>query len=267
MSKKILILGDDRRLKYTGEKLESSGFIPFYNYDAINNADYVLLPVPVTKDEVNISGTENIIEDFLSHLRPGMKIYGGMVPAEISEYCKNNGIVCRDYMKNEELTSKNAVLTAKGIIKEAEEAGAVICKSKCLVIGFGHCGKALAEYLKKENADVDVMVRRSIMYKSVEEEGYTPLYMFNMSDDIKLSGMNKYSYVFNTVPALVLDEKAIKTLSSNVMIFDIASKPGGTDFDYCKKHDIYTLLSLGIPGRHYPKEAGFIIADVITEDK
>ena len=50
----------------------------------------------------------------------------------------------------------------------------------------------------------------------------------------------------------------------NVMIFDIASSPGGVDFEYCKNNNIFTRHSLGIPGKLYPKEAGTIIAKAIV---
>jgi len=50
------------------------------------------------------------------------------------------------------------------------------------------------------------------------------------------------------------------------MIFDIASAPGGCDFEYCRENNIFAILSLGIPGKEYPMEAGRIIADVILSD-
>jgi dipicolinate synthase subunit A len=86
-----------------------------------------------------------------------------------------------------------------------------------------------------------------------------------MSDLSEVS-MEKYSYIFNTVPALILTENLLDGFSDNVMIFDIASAPGGTDFAYCRQRGIYAVNSLGIPGKEYPREAGEIIARAILQD-
>ena len=72
---------------------------------------------------------------------------------------------------------------------------------------------------------------------------------------------NFYDCVFNTIPARVITSQLIDNFNNSISIFDIASKPGGVDFDYCKQKDIFATLSLGIPGRCYPKEAGILIGN------
>ncbi len=79
------------------------------------------------------------------------------------------------------------------------------------------------------------------------------------------NNFEKYSYIFNTVPACILTEVILSKLSKSVVIFDIASLPGGVDDDYCKKHHIEVYHSLGIPGRMYPQEAGNLIANEIYD--
>lgn len=76
---------------------------------------------------------------------------------------------------------------------------------------------------------------------------------------------DKYSYVFNTIPAMVLDAGHLQWFSPSILIYDIASSPGGTDFAYCKAHGIRADIYLGIPGKLYPKEAGTVIASGIYE--
>ena len=75
----------------------------------------------------------------------------------------------------------------------------------------------------------------------------------------------KYGYVFNTIPAMVLDAGHLQWFSPSILIYDIASSPGGTDFAYCKAHGIRADIYLGIPGKLYPKEAGTVIASGIYE--
>ena len=71
--------------------------------------------------------------------------------------------------------------------------------------------------------------------------------------------------MFNTIPAMVLDAGHLQWFSPSILIYDIASSPGGTDFAYCKAHGIRADIYLGIPGKLYPKEAGTVIASGIYE--
>ncbi|MEM5595816.1 hypothetical protein AAHB53_04905 [Niallia circulans] len=71
--------------------------------------------------------------------------------------------------------------------------------------------------------------------------------------------------VINTVPTLLLTSKLIKNLSSNALIIDLASKPGGTDFAAAKEHNIQTLWALGLPAKVAPKTAGTIIGKTLLE--
>ena len=165
------------------------------------------------------------------------------------------------YLKLEKLVSQNAVLTAKGIVKVAAKADAVLRESHCLVLGYGHCGSAIAEVLKQSGANVDVMVRWKDLKNVILEHGCGFL---NLMQQNRYS-YEKYSYVFNTIPALVLTEDILVRMPENILIFDIASKPGGTDFSYCKQHGIQADLYLGLPGKLFPREAGEIIASCVYE--
>ena len=64
---------------------------------------------------------------------------------------------------------------------------------------------------------------------------------------------------------MVLDAGHLQWFSPSILIYDIASSPGGTDFAYCKAHGIQADIYLGIPGKLYPKEAGTVIASGIYE--
>lgn len=63
----------------------------------------------------------------------------------------------------------------------------------------------------------------------------------------------------NTVPAQVISELIIRELPRDAYILDIASAPGGCDFECAKKHGIRADLLLGIPGKYAPKESAYIL--------
>lgn len=294
--RRISVLGSDARFTYAAIMLSKNGFIvtdPDLK-TCVYDAEYFLLPVPLTVDKEYIKGTNILVEEFLEHIikrastrvtiseadrvsntqnsndiscgAKSVKLFCGMPPKEFVDRCAENGIEVIDYMKCEKLTFENAVLTAKGIGIEANEAGAVLKESSSLVLGYGFCGKAIANYLRDSGANVTIMARNEKLIPEIRKHGFDYVPMFKMLNEKQRLKMIKYSYIFNTIPAMVLDKEAIDCLSENVMIFDIASKPGGTDFEYCYENDIFAVNSLGIPGKHFPKEAGEIIAKVVIEN-
>lgn len=249
----ICVFGTDNRMDYVAQTFYDFGYDVYRDITCVHDHAAVILPPPVG---------DNVMSQVLPYLRPGYFVYGGMISNRFMHECNLISVSAFDYLTWDHVTEKNAILTGKGIIKEAVSYGAVLEESNCLVTGYGFCGKALAKLLSKSGAHVDVMVRKRSLATELCEGGYGYVDM-QASDHNK---MDKYSYVFNTVPALVLDSDVLKCLSSNVMIFDIASIPGGTDFDFCKEHDIFAVNSLGIPGKEFPKEAGEIIAHAVIAD-
>jgi len=83
--------------------------------------------------------------------------------------------------------------------------------------------------------------------------------------DCPLRGLSEVDFCFNAVPARVVCEDILSLLSRHAVVIDIASMPGGVDFDYCKEHDIPYKHSLGIPGKLSPKTSGMILADAVRE--
>lgn len=71
--------------------------------------------------------------------------------------------------------------------------------------------------------------------------------------------------IFNTVPAIVLTEEILATMGKGSLIVDLASAPGGTDFEAAARFGIKAILALGLPGKVAPKTAGRILADSIPQ--
>ena len=71
--------------------------------------------------------------------------------------------------------------------------------------------------------------------------------------------------IFNTVPALVLNNTILNSVSSEAVIIDLASPPGGTDFDSAKRLGIKALLAPGLPGKVAPRTAGRILAKILPK--
>ena len=74
---------------------------------------------------------------------------------------------------------------------------------------------------------------------------------------------NKYEIIFNTIPYLILNKNILKNVRKDCLIIDLASKPGGTDFEECKKLGINAKLELALPGRVAPKTSAKYIKQSI----
>ena len=86
------------------------------------------------------------------------------------------------------------------------------------------------------------------------EQGHKSYNIAELSQKIE-----KYDFIFNTIPSMILTRNVLCNVSSDSVIIDIASKPGGTDFEACKHFGIAAKLCLSLPGKYSPKSSSGII--------
>ncbi|HOO79364.1 MAG TPA: dipicolinate synthase subunit DpsA [Lachnospiraceae bacterium] len=284
-NRKIIVIGGDTRAYYMAIELSRYGYDvstygvplmafhrgePFfvhaeYQEECINNSDIIILPIPFSKDHKTVrweSGKDVVLlSEICDAMREGQLLFGGQLTEELKKSCKEKGVLYYDFMELPAVTIKNAIATAEGAIAEAIKEGLDnLHQSTCLVIGYGQCGKVLADKLKGLNANVVVMARRVESRKEAEALGFQTLPMFHE----EMSIHERISYIFNTVPALVLPSGILQHLPASVVIIDIASAPGGCDYTYCKKKGIHAKLCPGLPGQYAPKTSGEILAKAIA---
>jgi dipicolinate synthase subunit A len=269
-SLKFILAGSDNRQHFLYNILKNNGFRALYlsdkeleNYN--EECDVILLPVPSSTiyfDKVKklFKGNEYIfgcnISKFINK-NIADKVY---TEKEIDLF-KTLNIV--EYMANEAVAYKNAVATAEGAIAEAIVRSSVnLSLNHSLIVGYGKCGEVLACKLKGLGSYVTFIERKASKRAQAEAYGYKAI-DFN-SDNYK--ELIKFKYVFNTVPAMVVDESMLKAFDKNVTIIDIASRPGGVDYDYCKKNGINAVNALGLPGKYSPETSADILYQVICEN-
>ena len=265
----IYSYGNDKRQKYLGNMLSEYGFtvidVPgasvqkdagknnppleqcgdIYSGEAGN--EILLLPVAVSKE---------ILAGIIPFIHQGTYIIGGVLPDYLIDICTSENALFLDYMKIPEIAIQNAVATAEGAICEAIKASSInIQSSRCLVIGYGRCGTVIADKLSCLKADVSILTIKSADIARACASGYS-----------KASGdFSAYDFIFNTAPAMVITPGRINTMKGSCIIIDIASKPGGTDFDYCKSRGITAKHCLGLPAAYSPETSAKIIFDEIIK--
>ncbi len=139
-----------------------------------------------------------------------------------------------------------------------EELPITIHEARVLVIGFGRTGKLIAHRLAAPAARVSVAARKFADLAWIEAYGYTP------EHSAQLDGwLCSYDLVVNTVPAKLLTEPRLEELRPGCLCIDIASNPGGIDFEAAARLGVKAIWALSLPGRVAPVTSGKIIRNTI----
>lgn len=225
-------------------------------------SEAVILPLPVSKDgkflNAPFSETKIPLDDHFAMLLKGKKVFCAMKERLLKTSKLWNSNLVYDYMDREELNVFNAVPTAEGALEIAMgEYLGTVNGSRCLVTGFGRIGKVLAKILHGIGAEVYVSARKKEDLAWIELLGYIPV---NNAD---LTEYGDFDIIFNTVPHMILDAQVLAKIAQNAVIIDLASVPGGVDFDSAKRMGISTVHALSLPGKVAPKTSGEIIKNTI----
>ncbi|MCR5353304.1 MAG: dipicolinate synthase subunit DpsA [Clostridiales bacterium] len=231
--------------------------------DLISMSDVLILPLPATSDGMSVNApfsekTINLSEIFTANCDNKLFLYGGCGNI-IEKYASEHKLHAFDYYGIEKLKLKNALLTVEGVIEIAlREMKSSLYESKCLVVGYGRIGKILSERLKAFGAEVYASARKKEKLTDAEMNGIIPV-----KNEELPSAAEKCSLIVNTVPAKVIDESVLCKTSESTLIIDVASKPGGVDFDEAKKRNINVIWALELPGKTAPETAGRFIAETL----
>ncbi len=276
----FLVVGGDLRQVYTAKKLAeknkvyAAGFdnnvIDFSNVIYVNHKlelpeimDYIILPLPASQNGVFVNAPfcrNNIpLTSLTPHLKNDGIIFGGKIDAATMKIFNKCGIKTVDYFEREELNVLNAVPTAEGAVQIAmEEMASTIYGQKVLITGFGRIAKVLVKILNGLGADITVTARKYSDLSWAEIYGCKAVHTSALEDIL-----SEYDLIFNTVPAVILDEECLKHIKNDSLITDLASKPGGVDFDTAGKLGLKVVWALSLPGKIAPVTSGEIIACTI----
>ncbi len=266
------VLGGDKRSFYLAKALKNDGYsVKLCGFDKLSqmnceiasalDSDILILPVipfgegkkinsPYSENEVDLSGYEDKIRN--------KKIFTGKKDMFFNSFPDMDKGNVRSYSDREDFSVKNAVPTAEGAIEQAMiHSDFTINGSKALVCGYGRIGKVLSEMLRGMGADVTVSARKSSDLAWIKLNGFSETVTGDFQD---ISG---YDIIFNTVPFLVFNKNVLRGVNQDSLIIDLASKPGGVDFDEAKRLGIKTIHALSLPGKIAPKSAGEIIESTI----
>lgn len=278
MKRKFGIIGGDFRQIHLAEKIfKSNGNVFLFGFDKLNHdfpftildniyevidkSDYIILPLPETRDGIHLDCPfSNISTEFNQKIFNFLKekvVFGN--PKKFTECTEE--IKFYDYAKAEEFQIMNAVPTAEGAIKIAmDEKSETLLSKNCLITGFGRIGKILAHRLSTFGVNITAVSRSSDELAWAKALGCKCLHLKNLANEI-----NNYDLIFNTIPSVIFTKDILSRFQRNAFIIDVASNPGGIDNKEAKNLGTNYIHALGIPGKMFPKSAAEIIYNSIQK--
>ena len=217
---------------------------------AVESASIIVGGIPIEK-----KGIVNLRE-LSRHIRKHHRVFGGVIPEAFRQECSERSIECYDFMKDESIAIFNAVATAEGAILEAlSHKQTNIHYSRTLVLGYGRCGKVLCDKLKGLSARVTVCGNSAPELALAQALGIEVLPFKDLGEKI-----GEFEYIYNTIPAVVLEEGILEKVDDDALIIDIASGRGGLDHK-AAEGKVKALHCLGLPGKY----AGKVSAKKLSE--
>lgn len=247
------------------DRLESHGALSLCNVKkAISESDALIFPLPSIRTDGTLNtpfSNENILLDGDDiEIILNKPVFTTMKSRFLKAYPRLSNGEIFDYGARDDFAILNALPTAEGAIECAmREYEGTISGSKCLVAGFGRIGKILAHKLVLLGANVTVSARKPSDLAYVKALGYNAL-----NTEI-LRTVKHFDIAFNTIPKLIFDRELLMNTDTNTLIIDLASLPGGVDFDTAEKLGIYAVRALSLPGKCAPKTAGEIIKTTVFD--
>lgn len=253
---KVFALGFDKNIISSKRIIVADSFVRLQE-----RVDYIILPLPASNDGINVntpySGQNIPLSSLKSVIKEDGIIFGGRVTDEIKNIFSPVPVI--DYSEREEFAVMNSIATAEGAIQVAmEETATTISGQNILILGMGRIAKTLIRTFSGFGAKITAAARRCESLAWAGVFGCDSLRMEEIYDSL-----DKFGIIFNTVPAMVLDERHLRKIKPESLIIDLASKPGGVDFEMAGKLGLRAVWSLSLPGKVAPVTSGEVIAKTI----
>ncbi len=224
----------------------------------IATCSYIIGPIPLTKDNkcvfAPMCNHYIALEQFFLAVAHSY-VLGSVLSPSLRKRLDEHHIKWKDIMDMDEVAILNAIPTAEGAIQYAMQNSEIVLHgSKCLVLGFGRCGKILAHKLQGIHAQVAVEARSSVDLAYIRAYGYQAIALEDL-----YKHLGQFEFIFNTIPVKILGKQAIECFNPRVVYIELASVPGGLDVDYFESQGLTYIPAPSLPGIVAPRSAANIL--------
>lgn len=230
--------------------------------EALSGADAVILPMAGIAENgllyAPLCGEIGVGREDFAMLKAGTPVLVGVASAYLRGLCAELSLPLFEVAEHDLVAIPNAVPTAEGALYLLlRDTDITVNGMRVLVVGFGRVGEAVAIRLRALGAEVVVANRGERRSAKAEALGFQVANWAAWQDELAACDA-----VINTVPAQVLGRAALARLSENVLVLDLASGAGGTDFAAAEELGVRALHALSLPGKVAPVSAGRILGQV-----
>lgn len=265
----IMLVGGDMRQAYLCEMLRQDGYnVSVYGLDrhsfnreinvikdafeGFQKADIIILPMPVMQDNEKLnaplSNAPHNFRTIVDAIDPNKFVLAGAVSQKAQDMLDSCNIKWVDYLQREELAILNAIPTSEGAIQIAlEELPITLQGARCLVTGNGRVGKILSSKLKALGAKVKVSARKQKDFAYIYSQGMEFIPTENLQNFV-----GDFDLIINTVPEKIFSQAVLARVNDECLIIDLASKPGGVDFEAATQMARKVIWALSLPGKVAP---------------
>jgi dipicolinate synthase subunit A len=218
--------------------------------EAVTGAHIVICPIPLPQPDGSLyapqSETRLIVDSqSLAGMIPGGLLITGLASSQMKEAAAKLNLKLREYEQDEELMILRAPAIAEGAIRVAiEHTEVTLHKNRCLIVGFGKIGPALARTLLGMGAEVTVAARNPVQRARAWEQGCSAV-----SLDQLASAAQQAKVIFNIASALLLNRDLVGSLDKETLLIDLAAPPGGIDFEAAQDSGLKAIWARGLGGR------------------
>ncbi|AFM42411.1 dipicolinic acid synthetase, A subunit [Desulfosporosinus acidiphilus SJ4] len=277
-----VIGGDDRELFLIPELQKQGAYIVGVGFEkaspnpgvtlvsslleAVGQVDVLLFPMFGTDERGTVKAKYSaspivLNKEVLQAIPTRVPLIIGFARPALKSAAENMGIQLVETIYLDELAILNSIPSAEGAIQMAMEATNItIHGSESFVLGLGRTGWSLARMLQGIGANVSGVARKPTDLARAVEMGLKPVHFADLEEEI-----GRAEIIFNTVPHLILDRVMLEKVARDVVIVDLASIPGGTDFEFAQLLGLKAILAPGLPGIVAPKSAGRILAQIYPQ--
>lgn len=241
----------------------SNGFISSSLSDTLTNCKYIVLPVPYQNKDGFIPCCQEIVAPTWQEAYDGMErdstLIMGLSDPELYESCAKKNIHIRDFIEEGLYAEWNCIPTAEGALRILmQETPLTIDESHMLVTGYGRIAKRLSQNLHDLGCYVSIAARKATARKAARSAGIMAYSIEEMSHAVK--GQDA---ILNTVPAMLLDANMLSHVTSNTLLIELASVPGGIDYAAAAKAGLRVINAPGLPGKEAPVTSGQVLAKTV----
>ncbi len=281
---KILIIGGDGRMTRLCERLASdahevyayaTGKLPSgvrecgELYSAPPSFDIIILPLPVSRDGININAPEYTgepiaVSDLFETIPKGKILLAGKISRAHKDKAKDFGLCVIDYYEREGFINENAYITAEGGIKIAMDAlGETLRDASHLIIGGGRIARNLLLTLRGFQARVALAARNIHDLRWAKAIGADTVDLLGDSEELE-AALSRSRVIYNTVPEPTIPDSAYEYVKKDAIYIELVGDENLVSPLLTEK-GVYCTCAKALPAKYAPDSAAALLYETISE--